>query len=103
MTRLDYILDKDRETPLSTEEWRFVRKSVEGRINRGTLNVWYDVPNLSHHVMKAGFDCYNCCLRAHNAMPKTRTNHCYGLMDRCGYKIAWDCWPDHFTWKKGMI
>lgn len=94
-TRLDLILHKDRTTPLSTAEWNFVRTSVEGRIKRGTLNVWYDVPNLNMHVSKAGFNCYICCLRAHDAYPKTRTDHCYGLERHCGYDEDRDYWPEH--------
>ena len=68
--RLEYILHTGRDTALTTEEWKFVQKSVEGRINRGTLNVWYDISDLCYHVAKAGFKCYYKCLKAHNALPR---------------------------------
>ena len=67
---LEFVIHKDRDTKLTTEEWRFVQKSVEGRINRRTLDVWYDIPDLCVQVARHGFECYYACLKAHNALPK---------------------------------
>ena len=66
---LEFVLHKDRATPLTTDDWKFVQKSIEGRIKRRTLDVWYDIPDLCYHVAKAGFACYYVCVKHHNALP----------------------------------
>ena len=66
---LEFILHKDRVSEITSREWKLVQKEIANRIKRGTVDVWYDIFEVSYHVAKAGFDCYYKCLDHYNALP----------------------------------
>lgn len=66
---------KRLDNAINKKNWVGVNREVTRLINTGQLDVWYDYPFLNDTVIREGYSCYTCLMKANGAY--NRSNVCY--------------------------
>lgn len=53
---------------VAKEDWKGMHDAITTAINKGQLDVWYDVDSVLQAVHRADFDCYTCFLKHHGVL-----------------------------------